>query len=164
MYQYSLTTQSDCENIRQATKRLKGSLKPVAPALLVQNWIWDEVTPKGGQESPHSFPISTTQKQGQIHATTRSPIREPPEPSIAHKAETFLPPPAREAEINIPAATQDPQTALTKIRVAPSPASWTWASHRACWKTWLLPPVPPPPPLIRSTRPHYLHKGRRCIW
>jgi len=36
--------------------------------------------------------MSTTQKQAQIHATTRSPIREPPEPSIADKAETFLSP------------------------------------------------------------------------
>jgi hypothetical protein len=77
-----------------------------------------------GSESTPSFPISTTQNEGQIRATTRNPIRQAPEPSALHpKLKTLSLPLAREAEINLPAATRDPQTAETEIRSDPSPAS-----------------------------------------
>jgi hypothetical protein len=123
MYQYSLTTQSAPMKTSQATKRLKESLKPVAPSsyTVSSKLIRDEVTPKGIRSLHTHSPSAQPKTKGRSMQPPAAQSGSHRSQALQKKTGTFLSPARPRGRDQPPKRYQDPhsQTACTKIRLAP---------------------------------------------
>jgi hypothetical protein len=127
MYQYSLTTQSAPMKTSQATKRLKESLKPVAPSsyTVSSKLIRDEVTPKGIRSLHTHSPSAQPKTKGRSMQPPAAQSGSHRSQALQKKLEHFSLPPAPEAEINLPSGTRihTHRQHAPRSGWAPSPAS-----------------------------------------